>query len=153
MKNIEAVRYKHRLDALFKKAKEITDLEIQAHWSRYLCILVSGFLEVSIPAIFADYAKNKSSPNVYNFVAKRLDLSPLKMEGILQLTFSFSKKWGEKLDKETQDGIKDSINSIFANRNLLAHGSDTGISYQMISSWYKDAVKLLDKLESICESG
>lgn len=153
MKNIEAVRYKNRLDALFKKTNKITDMEIQAHWSRYLCILVSGFLEVSIPAIFADYTKNKSSQNVYNFVSRRLDLSPLKMEGISQLTYSFSKKWGEKLEKETQDEVRDSINSIFGNRNLLAHGNDTGISYLRISLWYKDAVKLLDKLEAICEAG
>src|SRR5688572_22649469 len=152
MKNIEAVRYKNRLDDLFKKTKLIADLEIQSHWSRYLCILVSGFLEISIPAIFVDYTNAKSSQNVYNYVSNNLELRNPNMERIIQLAYKFSNIWGEALKKETEGRIKTSIDSIFGNRNLLAHGNDTSISYHRISEWYEDAVLLINKLEYICEN-
>ena len=46
MKNIEVIRYQQRLDDLFKKIVAFAeDIELQSHWARYLCILVSGFLE------------------------------------------------------------------------------------------------------------
>jgi hypothetical protein len=48
-----------RLDEAFEKGKAfMTEPELQSHWSRYLCVLVSGFLERpggTIPGIL--YAK------------------------------------------------------------------------------------------------
>lgn len=126
-------------------------MEIQSHWSRYLCVLSSGFLEVSIPAILVEYTKKRSHANVYNYISNNLELRNPNMEKITQLAYSFSKKWGEKIIIETEDKTKEAINSIYGNRNLIAHGADTGISYHRILEWYLEAIKLVDKLEDICE--
>ena len=42
-------RYKDRLDAVFALAsKEGRDEEGLSHWACYLCVLASGFIEVSL---------------------------------------------------------------------------------------------------------
>ena len=49
MKNKKVVSHKQRLDALFDKVKALdSEPELISHWSRYLCVLVSGFIEASV---------------------------------------------------------------------------------------------------------
>jgi hypothetical protein len=91
MKNIEVVRYQQRLDSLFEKVKDISDIELQSHWARYLCILVSGYLETSVRAIYNEYSRKRTDENVANYVSSRLKgfQSP-KMANIVDLTRAFS---------------------------------------------------------------
>ena len=70
MKNIKVIRYQQRLDNLFSKIEQLPldDFELRSDWARYLCILVSGFLETGIREIYTEYAKNKASPYIVNYV-------------------------------------------------------------------------------------
>jgi len=153
MRNLEALRYKTRLDSLFRKTRDLPDdLELQAQWARYLCILVAGFLEVSIRAIYTQYARDCAAPNVASFVATRLAKSTnLNTERIIQLSRSFNRGWGDNLEIQTEGEIKNAIDSICNNRNLIAHGRDTGISLARISSYYQEAVKLVEMIEGQCQ--
>ena len=92
MKTLEAIRYKQRLDNLFAQISAFsTELELQSQWARYLCVLVSGFLEVSICATYNQFAKNSASPQVANFVKYQLDsFQNPKMGKIVELTRAFN---------------------------------------------------------------
>ena len=131
MKNQEISSNKQRLDNLFKKITAFsTDTDLQSHWARYLCILVSGFLETSVRIIYREYARKKATPQVANFVEGKLeDFQNPKMEKILQLTGLFSKEWANELRLETEGELKDAVDSIANNRNQIAHGGSVGISY------------------------
>ena len=66
MRSSTIVREQQYLDNLFAKITQIQrmspdDIDLQAHWARYLCILVSGFLENSISTIYIEYAKKKAT--------------------------------------------------------------------------------------------
>ena len=94
---------KQRLDHLFNKVGLINDdLELQAHWSRYLCVLVSGFIETSVQDIFYEYSKTKSDVFVANFIERSLErfYNP-KMEKILNLTGKFNLEWENQLREST----------------------------------------------------
>ena len=151
MKNIEVLRYKQRLDDLFEKVKDISDIELQSHWARYLCILVSGYLETSVRAIYREYSRKRADRNVENYVSSRLKWfqSP-KMEPILQLTRAFSQQWAERLKIETDGELKISVDSIVDVRHNIAHGRDSGISYSRICDYYKNAVKVIELIEKQC---
>ncbi|MEB3884543.1 HEPN domain-containing protein [Lyngbya sp. CCY1209] len=153
MKNIEVVRYKQQLDDLFDKISKLPeDAEMQSHWARYLCIQVSGFLEVSVRSIYSKYAQSQASPFVANYVEKQLSgFQNPKMEKILDIAKSFNPKWSERLSQVVQGEIKESIDSIVANRNNIAHGRNVGITYTRIKGYYQNAVKLIDLLEKQCE--
>ena len=75
MRNTEVVRFEQRLDDLFAKIEDVPDLELKSHWARYLCILVSGYLETSVRAIYGEYSKNRANDNVANYVIADLNVS------------------------------------------------------------------------------
>jgi hypothetical protein len=151
MKNRDVVRYQQRLDNLFEKVKDIEDFELKAHWAKYLCILVSGYLETSVRAIYSEYTSKRADINVANYVGSRLERfqSP-KMGNILELTRAFSRQWADELESATEGELKESVDSIVANRHNIAHGQDTGISYVTIHGYYQNAIKVVELLEKQC---
>lgn len=153
MKNREVLRYRQRLDDLFDKVKEIQDIELQSHWARYLCILVSGYLETSVRAIYNEYTSNKSHKNIAKFVSSRLEWfqSP-KMGNIIELIRTFNSQWAEELENATKDEIKASVDNIVDNRHNIAHGRNSNISYSQIREYYQNAIKLLELIEKQCSS-
>lgn len=149
MRSIEVVRYKQRLDNLFDKGAGLfEDIEMQSHWARYLCILVSGFLEVAVREAYLQYSREKAAPYVVNYVDGRLEFfqNP-KMSKILDLTRAFSPEWADYLKNNTSDEYKDAIDSIVANRNRLAHGEDVGLTYARMKNYYERALKVVDMIE------
>jgi RiboL-PSP-HEPN len=55
---------------------------------------------------------------------------------IVNLLSNFNSDWGKEFDTfATREEIKDKIDSIAANRNLIAHGRDTGISATRITDF------------------
>lgn len=150
--NREVLSYKQRLDHLFKRVEAFSgDEELLVDLTRYLCVIVSGFLEVSARVIYSEYARAKAAENVSNYVDKQLrSFQNPNMEKILNLTGAFSVKWRGKLEKATIDVIKGSIDSIVANRNLIAHGRSSGITIGNLKRYYKDAVKLVNIIEKQC---
>ncbi|MBM3235830.1 hypothetical protein FJZ31_05980 [Candidatus Poribacteria bacterium] len=155
MTNIKIVSYKTRLDNLFKKVEALPeDFELQSHWAKYLCVLVSGFLETSVRAIYSQYAHKRAAPNVANYVTRRLDsFQNPNMTKIINLTNSFNPGWGDSLREKTEGELKNAIDSICANRNLIAHGRDSGITYARINDWYQDAIEVVELIEKQCEDG
>ena len=155
MKNTEAVQYKRRIDRLFQRVGAIAgDLELQAHWARYLCVLVSGFLETSIPAVYTQYSGKCAAPNVQRFVSVNLNrFANPNMERVLQLAGSFNKQWGESLKQAVEGELKNAVDSICSNRNQIAHGRDTGISLGRVRAYYAKAVELVEIIEAQCGGG
>jgi hypothetical protein len=154
MKTLEALRYKQRLDNLFQQISAFSgNIELQSQWARYLCILVSGFVETSICAIYGEFARKTASPYVANFVKCELDsFQNPKMGKILDLARAFNPLWADELATATEGELKDAVDSIVANRNQIAHGRDVGITYIRMKNYYERAIKVVDLVEKICGS-
>lgn len=152
MKNLEAFRYKQKLDNLFRQVSSLpVDDKLQSEWAKYLCVLASGFLEVSICAIYNRFARQSSSPYVANFVQYELNnFQNPKMGKIIGLTKAFNPQWANELETATEGEIKEAVDSIVANKNNIAHGRDVGITYTRIKNYYKNAVKVVDLIEKMC---
>jgi hypothetical protein len=155
MSDKEILRYQRELDDLFEKVSSLnSDPEMQSHWAKYLCVRVSGFLEVAVSTIYKKYAKNKASPFVVNYVERQLSsFQNPKMEKILNITRSFNPKWAEDIELELSKNteIKDTIDSIVEVRNKIAHGENIGITYSKMKGYYKNALKLVNLLEEQCD--
>ena len=153
MTNREILRQKQVLEDLFSQIGQLGGAgeRIQSHWARYLCVLVSGFLETSIHAIYSQYAKAKAAPNVANYVQRRLRrFQNPKMGAILELTGAFSSHWESALKNWAEGDLKDAVDSIVANRNNIAHGRDVGITYTRIKDYYERAVKVIEFMDNQC---
>ena len=141
--------HKQRLDALFKKVKSLgDDPEMMAHWSRYLCVLVSGFIETSIRTLVLELAQSRSCPRVSRFVGLRIkDFTNAKMNKILDLLNEFDLEWKEELREFAEGDLKDAVDSVVANRHQIAHGKDTGIGFVTIKDYYDRVLKVVEEVE------
>jgi HEPN superfamily RiboL-PSP-like protein len=141
-----------RIERIFDKARTIdSDPELLSHLARYLCVLISGYLETSIRTIYGHYAKSNSNSNVADFVGKRLrSFQNPSVEKILQLTYSFNTIWGDSLKNRLKGETADAVNSIVANKNLIAHGTNVGITIGSIGVYYSEAREVIAFIERLC---
>jgi len=152
MKQLEVWRRKQQLDNLFRQiARFKGDDELVAHWSRYLCVLVCGFIEIAVFEIYNEFARNKSHGFIANYVQRQLSkFQNPKMEKIVSLAGSFNGLWRDKLKEATDGELKDAVDSIVNNRNNIAHGRNSDITFGRMEEYYKKAVKVIDILENLC---
>ncbi len=144
LKEIDAQQ--KRLDALFDKASDLADdPELLAHWAKYLCVLVCGFLENSVELCLSDYCRKRSDEYINNFISSELrSFHNPKMGKILEMFGAFSKTWEEDLRRSSDGRISDAVNSIVANRHMIAHGGRSQLSMSAVKGYYADVVRAVE---------
>jgi len=145
---------KQRIDSLFDRISTLPiDEEFYAHWSRYLCVLISGFIENAMRILLTEYSKSKSHPNVSNYVSKQIKrITNLNIEKILQLLGSFDSEWRNVVEQNITDAQKDAIDSIIANRHNIVHGRSVGITIHRVKNYYLCTLAVIHTIESDCLS-
>jgi hypothetical protein len=127
-------------------------LEVQAHWARYLCILAAGLLENAIADVYSSYAKSCSSPSISSFVEATLSrIQNPKSTRFLETAKSFDQSWTEGLTNFLeQDGRKEAIDAIMSNRHLIAHGKDSNISLARVKEYLAKSIEVIEYIERQC---
>ena len=148
--NRDILAYRRRLDHLFqKKVLPQDDFELQAEWAKYLCVLTSGFIEVSLRALCIEYAKKRSDVRVLSFVESHIkEFQNPKTEKILSIIKTFDSAWEAEVRQLVNGEKKDSIDSIVANRHQIAHGKSIGLSLGTMQKYYQNAVIFIEDLEA-----
>jgi RiboL-PSP-HEPN len=155
MENRELRAQLQRISSLVERSGEASNhnIELMAHWARYLCILVAGFLENAIAEIYGEFAKSASSEHVASYVRSELErIRNPNADRFLLTARSFRTSWAEELDEFLEkNGGKDAIDSIMANRHLIAHGRNSGISMSRVKDYLKRILQVLDFIEAQCQ--
>jgi hypothetical protein len=154
--NLLVLAHRQRLDALFSRVSSFSSPADQSEWSRYLCVLVSGFVEESLRVLLEEYSKNHASQIIQSFVSSELkEITNCKAGKITSILRKFDPAWETNFLNEIQtnsrvvDEIKNSIDSVITNRHLIAHGKSVGINYSTISNYYSNVKRAVAILEAI----
>lgn len=141
-----------KLDNLFALASSLpADPEIRSHWAKYLCVLVSGFLETAVAAIYVDFAQRKSHRHIVNYVSSEIEFfTNPNMSKIVELAGEFNPEWASELEETTGGEIKEAIDSVRSNRNQIAHGEYSGITIGTITRFYAQVTKLVIMIDKQC---
>ena len=155
MLNWELTQQLRKLRAFAKKAGDssLDDLELQAHWAKYLCVLVAGFIENSLEEIFSEFVTDASSPAVARFAKSRLgNIQNPKAQRFIEVAGAFDESWRVGLEAFLEDnGRKDAVDSIIANRHLIAHGGSSGITLSRVNQYLDKCVEVIDFIEAQCQ--
>lgn len=149
----EVHRLRTRLDAAFGRAPDASsDPELQSDFAKYLCVLVSGYLESALCALLLSYSQQRSSPEVASFVERQLGpwTNP-KSEKIIDLFGAFNQDWRNDLTQFLVDQRKDSVNSLVALRHKIAHGESVGTSLSQIKTHYRAVNEVVDHVMQLVE--
>lgn len=155
MRNSEVTRQLQQLRSLIDRTRYATqDINLQGHWSRYLCIMTAGFLENSLRSIYSEFARSSSSPHVARYVDTRLRLiyNP-NAQRFINTASNFDRVWGDQLQEflaKDSSVRKNAIDSIIGNRNQIAHGGVSQISIARVQEYLEHCVEVLEFIEDQC---
>ena len=148
----EVSRLKQRLDATFSRVAKINgDLELQSDFARYLCVLVSGYLETAVKELVLEHARRVGGPSLQRFVEQRTRrFTNANAQRLQDLLGSFDSDWRIALESLLVDEFKDAVDSIVDLKNKIAHGGSVGVTYQRVSDYYACVQKVVEQIADLC---
>lgn len=148
----EVARQRQQLDATFKRAAGLgADAELLSDFARYLCILVSGFLEQAVVELLLEYVRKHSDNRVQLHVEQRLrQLTNLKAQRLTEVLGSFDPDWRRDLESFLVDEYKDALNGIVDLRNTIAHGRYVGVTMARVQDYYARIKTVVERVSTVC---
>lgn len=135
------------------RAASITDDYLVSHLARYACLLACAALETGIKQAIEVYVQRRASQQVARYVSIRLRyMQNPKPDAIRSLLDAFDTTWAKKLDAILNDDggrVKESLASLVGQRNTIAHGRNSDISFGRLKPWIKDAEKTVEFVEAL----
>ena len=129
-------------------ARRTTDDELQAELARYVCILVSSLIQERCRERAFAFAGVRSAPEIVRFVrAQTKRLRSPSSGNIRDFFCAFDPARANGWYDDLADDQRDALNSIAANRNLLAHGTSVGLSLGMLTSYSDRADLAIGRLD------
>ena len=135
-----------------------SSIEGQAQWAKYVCVLVSGFIEQAMKEILISYSSRKSAPAVHRYIEKTWPSSKnMNVGAIAEILGKFDQSWEVSFLDWLNASIerKATINNIITWRNNIAHGNEsntTGVTMSSVKNGFSCACKLVEFVEELVSS-
>ena len=136
---------KEEINEIFKREKEseIPDY-LKSSLAHYICILTSSYLENSLRHVILDYTERKCpDQSIRKFINSSL-------ERMRNPNYQNIKDLLEKFDLQVQldNRQKETINSIYTNRNAIVHnGSPANLSLSRVEEYFEIICRVVDAIE------
>lgn len=141
------------LDSLFHDFdNQKIDDYTKSHIAKYLTVLCSGIFENIIKHFIIELSqKDNISNEIKEFIFKkvRYSLQNPKYNKLIDFLNEFNQDWGKELNKVIESKNKDALSSIVNNKNLIAHGDTSPITYPSIKQFYEDSKMIIIQLDRI----
>lgn len=143
--------YEKTLERLFEEISYLDDGDAnKAHLTRYLCVRISGYLEVVVKYLIIDLCDGTSPMPISNYVqAKAKYITNLSFKKICELLSDFNSDWEVDFKNAVTEEQRASLNSIVANRNNISHGNQDNTSYRDMVTYYKHIKEVVILLKHI----
>lgn len=139
-----------KIKNLYQLTSNISDDETQAHMSKYLCVQSSGYLENVIKSLVESYIDKSCPRPVEKFVQKKVSrVTNLEFEKLCEFLDSFDNEWKDRFCEMISDEQKSALNSIISQRNAIAHGNPSNITYRSVSNYFSELESVISLLEKI----
>ena len=126
------------------------DDELRSHWTRYMCVRAAGLLERSFISILAEYVEKHSDTRVTRRVAEGLErISNPNISVIRDVFGHFDERWKSGVNDGLDQKCRDSVNTIMANRNHIAHGRDVHITPSALAAQFHDLLAVIEYVHEL----
>jgi len=156
MRNLDIHSQIKRLESLIERVDIACgdNIELQAEWAKYICILSAGLLENALKEFYVSYAQKSLNESLGKYMSSQISkINNPKSDKFIAMAAAFKEEWRSELEIFMDiKGRGDAITSIMVNRHLIAHGKSrsSDISMRRIEDYLKAAVQVLDKIEEQC---
>ena len=139
------------ISGVFSRVQNFSEMpDVQADYARYLCVLITGYLEQTIVQIIVDYVDALGNKSLHQYVAETLRRpGNMRAKQILDLVGRFSDAWQSHLHHKLTQRHRDAIGSLYASRNRIAHGDDVDLTYRQVQEYYKLILEAIRFVEEV----
>lgn len=134
------------------KSLPLDDAEKIGHWGRYACVTCTGYLEVALRLVIRNYVQSKATAEIAAYVVRDMEaVQNPKAERIVKVLRCFSDRWADEMDGyfAANPEVKDAIDSLMANRHLIAHGRPCSISLGRVTSYFEQADQAIEFIDGL----
>lgn len=146
--------HRRRIEATFKRASAIAvgaeGDEMKSDYAKYLCILVSGWIEKAVGSMILAYASDKSPQPLQSHLESSMKrLTNVSAEKLLVTMGSLDKQWRDRLESLLTDEQAKALNSVVGLRNDIAHGGGGSLSLNGVDKYWRAAQEAIAHFEAI----
>ena len=148
----EVGRLRQHLDTTFSRAGRLdADPELLSDFARYLCVLVSGFVEQATIEMLIEYVRAHSDTRIQRHVERsvRRHLTNLKAQRLIEVVGALDLEWRSALETFIVDEYKDALDGIVDLRNQVAHGIHVGVTLPRVNEYYTRIKKIIDRVADL----
>lgn len=134
------------------KSLPLDDAEKIGHWGRYACVTCTGYIEVALRLVLQNYVQSKATAEIAAYVVRDMEaVQNPKAEKIVKVLRCFSDRWADAMDEyfTVNPEVKDAIDSLMANRHLIAHGRPCSISLGRVASYFEQADQAIEFIDGL----
>lgn len=150
----DARREFRKVTSLINRTRRATSPS-RKFYTLYSLMKASGVIEYSIKTILADFHLG-ASPQAILFIDTNVRDSSKNpsLDNIYGLLKQFDRGWLSSF-KMALNGradatrLKDSLRSLYENRNSFAHGKPSTASFNDIMQYFEDSVRIVEVLDSV----
>ena len=152
---------KEQIKEVFKHLNEAKDDNLKSHLAKYLCVLISGYIEKKISTIIITEIDKKIPKRINNYVTNDIrTLTNANFKKIKNLFNKFDSKWGTNFENElerysfVEGTLRGSLDYIISQRHTIAHGISyqSNISPEQIKPYWEEAEIILVIIENLFEN-
>lgn len=138
------------IDDIDKSVLAGADATMQSYFAKYLAVYITGIYEQSIEEIIWEFASTLGQSEIENFVANQVHATFRNpdMTNINKLIKQFSTTWSTQLMR-LDSRPKLAIDSMVANKNLIAHGDASGITLNDVKAFHRDATVVIETVDRL----
>lgn len=144
------------LEELQTKAEELNEQDLEKvkdlttsidDYSRYLAILIGGYMEVCIKEITEDYFYDHASA-ASNYIVKTWPKSRnMWFDNMVKVLSDIDENKGQKFKRLNISELKEPLDALMQARNKIAHGASLTVVPRDVLSWLEKAEKAIDEYD------
>jgi transcriptional regulator with XRE-family HTH domain len=141
-----------KIDLLSARARELPyELNnLQAELCKYCCVLASAAIDLCIEDCLLEYSERAGDERILTYIKRQIGRA--RNPTVATLCFmleSFDQSWRSGLEQYANDTVRSDIGSIVHNRNEIAHGRSSTITFGRLLPWVRTARNVCGEIERI----
>ena len=141
------------LDSLFHDFElQTTDEYTKSHIAKYLTVLISGVYEDIIKNFILELAQRQTiAKELKEFIFNQVNWSfrNPSSENVGKFLKKFSSDWVESFKAYLNPQRRESLDAVVNNKNLIAHGNSSEITFADIKKHYENSKNIIIYLDEL----
>jgi RiboL-PSP-HEPN len=141
-----------KIDLLSKTTQALpTEYDfVRSELCKYCCVLTCAAIDVCVEDCLLEYSERSGDVRISSYIKRQVSRARNpNIEILCGMLGSFDGKWRANLETCATESVKSAIGSIVHNRNEIAHGRTSTITFGRLGPWIKTAKDVCARIERI----